>query len=420
MIYTRMRKILSFRLFEQTLTETDRIVAFHGTYGDFKKFDMSYQGKTDEGYYGRGFYFSPDKEEASEYGLLVLECVLHIKNPFYLRTWTTMGGYEEIELRDDLSKLKGIPDYIKPDRKLPDGYKVSIIKDHRHYRGEIVTAINIVPQEKFYGTDKEIYGDSIYLLKKDADNPETIKGYTEMAIVSFNDMINGVEVNGGLANWLLQSIGRDNFTEILENNGYDGLFVVREKGNKTPLDEVIEFMVWDPDKIEIKARHYKGKLLKESVSSFKERFNNLTSFEQIDNEMITDIIENLEYSESYNFDDEEVFDDLSEKMEEWKKLPDPVTLYRVVVVSGDNEPDTRTPGEHWTQYKWNLDGDMLLSIGADEMDDEQLFVLVASVPHSEINIQQTIIQNLMYPTEHEINVKDEGRNVRIMDKYILE
>jgi hypothetical protein len=86
MIYTGMRKILSFRLFEQTLTDSDRIVAFHGTYGDFKKFDMSYQGKTDEGYYGRGFYFSPDKEEASEYGPLVLECVLHIKNPFYLRT----------------------------------------------------------------------------------------------------------------------------------------------------------------------------------------------------------------------------------------------------------------------------------------------------------------------------------------------
>jgi hypothetical protein len=419
MIYTRMRKILSFRLFEQTLTESDRIVAFHGTYGDFKKFDMSYQGKTDDGYYGRGFYFSPDKEEAGEYGPLVLECVLHIKNPFYLRTWTTMGGYEEIELRDDLSKLKGIPDYIKPERKLRDGYKVSVIED-RHHRGEIVTVINIVPEEKFYGTDKEIYGDSIYLLKKDADNPETLKGYTEMAIVSFNDMINGVEINGGLANWLLRSIGRDNFTEILENNGYDGLFVVREKGNKTPLDEVIEFMVWDPDKIEIKARHYKGKLLKESVSSFKERFNNLTSFEQIDDEMITDIIENLDYSEFYNFDDEEVFDDLSEKVEEWKKLPDPVTLYRAVVVRSDNEPDTRTPGEHWTQYKWNLDGDMLLSIGADETEDEQIYVLVASVPHSEINIQQTIIQNLMYPTEHEINVKDKGRNVRIMDKYILE
>jgi hypothetical protein len=315
--------------------------------------------------------------------------------------------------------LKGIPDYIKPDRKLPEGYKVSVIED-RYYRGEIVTAINIVPQEKFYGTEEEIYGDSIYLLKKDADNPETIKGYTEMAIVSFNDMINGVEVNGGLANWLLQSIGRDNFTEILENNGYDGLFVVREKGDKTPLDEVIEFMVWDPDKIEIKARHYKGKLLKESVSSFKERFNNLTSFEQIDDEMITDIIENLDYSEYYDFDDEEVFDDMTEKVEEWKKLPDPVTLYRAVVVSGDNEPDTRTPGEHWTQYKWNLDGDMLLSIGADENEDEQIYVLVASVPHSEINIQQTIVQNLMYPTEHEINVKDKGRNVHIKDKYILE
>jgi len=78
-------------------------------------------------------------------------------------------------------------------------------------------------------------------------------------------------------------------------------------------------------------------------------------------------------------------------------------------------------GEHWTPYDWNLDGDMLFSIGYENWDDDvEPFVIEALVPLSEINIIQTIIQNLAFPNEHEINLKNKGKNIRVLKYYKLE
>lgn len=65
-------------------------------------------------------------------------------------------------------------------------------------------------------------------------------------------MINNIDYDSGQANWLLQKVGRDRFSEILTNNGYDGIFVVGADGPKTPIDLVSEFIVWDPDNIRLK------------------------------------------------------------------------------------------------------------------------------------------------------------------------
>ena len=71
-------------------------------------------------------------------------------------------------------------------------------------------------------------------------------------------------------------------------------------------------------------------------------------------------------------------------------------------------------------YDWNLDGDLINSIDDDTWEDKPLFVIEAKVPLSEIDIKQTIIQNLSFPNEHEINVKDKGKNVEIIKIYELE
>ena len=60
------------------------------------------------------------------------------------------------------------------------------------------------------------------------------------------------------------------------------------------------------------------------------------------------------------------------------------------------------------------------SIDDDTWEDNPLFVIEAKVPLSEIDIKQTIIQNLSFPNEHEINVKEKGRNVEIIKIYELE
>ena len=59
-------------------------VMYHGTdHGDFKKFDLKYFGKTDNGDNGRGFYFAYEKDVALGYGETLYPVYLSAKRPFY-------------------------------------------------------------------------------------------------------------------------------------------------------------------------------------------------------------------------------------------------------------------------------------------------------------------------------------------------
>lgn len=246
-----LRDINEFRSFDNSKVSKNGqlLTVYHGTNSKFDKFDASYMGQTDEGYYGRGFYFTIDKDYASEYGSRVIEANLDVKNPFYLRTWSTLGSYEEIYLREDLSKLKGVPSYFKPNKEIPEGFELTV-RDTNHSGDEVVEIV-VAPKKELWGTDDEVYGPSIYLRKEDAAKKDMLEGYKELAVVQFNDMRADVEFDGGLANWVLQKLDRWNFHELLQKNGYDGIFVVGKDGDKTPIDEVSEIVVWDPSQIQI-------------------------------------------------------------------------------------------------------------------------------------------------------------------------
>lgn len=67
------------------------LVVYHGTNVDFYEFDLKYFGKTDKGWYGKGFYFTPNKnftfakDAVSQFGgkEVNLKLFLNIKNPLY-------------------------------------------------------------------------------------------------------------------------------------------------------------------------------------------------------------------------------------------------------------------------------------------------------------------------------------------------
>jgi hypothetical protein len=147
-------------------------------------------------------------------------------------------------------------------------------------------------------------------------------------------------------------------------------------------------------------------------------FESLKTFKDIKKSDVPKIIDMLGH-EGYN-DEEEAIYDLEDKIKEWNKLNDPCILYRIVSSETIENINKEEPGEHWTMYDWNLDGDLINSIEDDTWEDNPLFVIEAKVPLSEIDIKQTIIQNLSFPNEHEINVKDNGRNVEIIKIYELE
>lgn len=151
------------------------------------------------------------------------------------------------------------------------------------------------------------------------------------------------------------------------------------------------------------------------LESKVKEFKDIRSFDELDKNKIIEIVEYVGVDPYQDQDD--VIDDLIDKLEEWKKLPNSVRLYRIVKAKSKEDIDTNLLGEHWTLYDWNLDGDLLLNIGGDIEHNLDAYVIEADFPLSEIDILQTIIQNMNYPTEWEINVRNKGRGGTLVDIY---
>lgn len=208
-------------------------IMYHGTKHKFDSFEWSHFGQTDDGYYGRGFYFDPNASGAKEYGPIVMPVYLKVENPFWLKVDGSMGSAVMLDVRDDLSKLPGL-EKLKTNRTLPKGYHIKK-KDGDIQYGEKTVHIAVWPNEELYGTDDERYGeDQVYM----ANDTELTNGSAEIqAIVAFNDELTGSNWDAGWTSELLKKIDRNSFTERLEKAGYDGLFVVSAK----KLGEAVDF-----------------------------------------------------------------------------------------------------------------------------------------------------------------------------------
>jgi hypothetical protein len=162
--------------------------------------------------------------------------------------------------------------------------------------------------------------------------------------------------------------------------------------------------------------NYKG--MKPFQQRKQDFINSIKSFNDLADDKIRECLDYFGY-EAFN-DEEDAFEDLKEKIEFYQQMPNPVILYRVIGVKDKKMLKTDELGEHYTPYKWNINGDTLLSIGYENWDEEtKPYVMEVSVPHTEIDIIQTIIQNLSFPNEHEINLKNKGNGAKFVKAYKL-
>jgi hypothetical protein len=118
-------------------------VFYHGSGESFDKFDPLKMGKTDEGWFGKGFYFSPNPEIANQYAAgpkpNVQQVYLRAKNPYdwrknegvgmrlgtpderYAKTREIMDkGYDSVDVYSDRIKLS-------PGQALPDDVFLAIV-----------------------------------------------------------------------------------------------------------------------------------------------------------------------------------------------------------------------------------------------------------------------------------------------------
>jgi hypothetical protein len=104
---------------------------------------------------------------------------------------------------------------------------------------------------------------------------------------------------------------------------------------------------------------------------------------------------------------EEKLDDLTYYI---KNLPDPVKLYRILMVEDKENIDTDELGSHYSTNK----RDLLSSHSYLTGTGEKYYLVSVLSPKKLIDINQTIINNILYPNEQEITLKKKGKGVKIV------
>jgi len=127
--------------------------------------------------------------------------------------------------------------------------------------------------------------------------------------------------------------------------------------------------------------------------------------EEIDRQRFINSAINMDYSE---LDAEDIVDGLIEK---YKTLPKKLTLYRIIRADEYSDIDLRRLGKHYSDNKEELLTNYEFSTGVGD----KIFLFTVIVDKRFVDVQQSIENNILYPNENEITLKNEGKDVKIED-----
>lgn len=182
-------------------------VMYHGTdHGDFKKFDLKYFGKTDNGDNGRGFYFAYEKDVALGYGETLYPVYLSAKRPFYhtgFETSSIINGfnreYNPTQRELFQQRIKSIQNRIQRSQDLLKENNDPIIskielKKIQHNKDELKRL-----QDDLKNKDEDFLNSKLYNTLDEYDSIlESDQHY--QAVVKDNSQIKSIFNNGEFAN----------------------------------------------------------------------------------------------------------------------------------------------------------------------------------------------------------------------------
>ena len=110
------------------------------------------------------------------------------------------------------------------------------------------------------------------------------------------------------------------------------------------------------------------------------------------------------------YNEEDVNEVLDEIIDSIKNLPDPIKLYRIIKVDNEKNINKEELGNHYS-----LDRDELLNSHtyADGYGDDSYLITVSS-PKNLIDFQNTLHNNILYPNENEVTLKNKGRGTTLL------
>lgn len=111
-----------------------------------------------------------------------------------------------------------------------------------------------------------------------------------------------------------------------------------------------------------------------------------------------------------DFSEKEAEKELNYYIKWAKNLPKTVKGYRILQVNDKKDINLGEIGSHFAKNKQELlqNHSYLTGLG------EKYYLITAEIPKIEINLGETIKNNILYPHENEITVKNMGKNVKIV------
>ena len=111
-----------------------------------------------------------------------------------------------------------------------------------------------------------------------------------------------------------------------------------------------------------------------------------------------------------DFDEKEVKNELKYHLNRVKNLPKTLTGYRILVVNDKKDINLDEIGTHFSENRQELLQNHTFCTGCGE----KYYLITAKISKNEVDLQEMLLNNILYPNEHEITVKNKGKNVKIV------
>jgi hypothetical protein len=102
--------------------------------------------------------------------------------------------------------------------------------------------------------------------------------------------------------------------------------------------------------------------------------------------------------------------ELEYHLEKVKNLPDELTLYRVLNVDKKEDINKEQLGSHYSDKKKDLMSSHYFVDGGEE----NYFLVTVKAKKSMVDIMATLENNILYPNENEVTLKNKGKGVDII------
>jgi hypothetical protein len=122
----------------------------------------------------------------------------------------------------------------------------------------------------------------------------------------------------------------------------------------------------------------------------------------------------LGYLYEMGFDNDDALYQLNDITDFYDNLPETLTLYRVVFAGSKDEIDTQYPGSHYATKKNDLLDSHYTSL-RDASYGDNCYVIKVKAQKQLIDSYESIKNNILYPNEQEITLKNKGFGVDVIE-----